>query len=82
MGKEYVILELRSVDIHAFSCQHTYDVILEPVIIHLYVRDDSIVGTRSSPVTSTNATLQGLHYRIGIVDGFFPAYFVSVIPCL
>ena len=78
----HVILELECVDIYTFSRQHTDDIILQSIEIHLDIGDDRVVGSCGCPIASANASLQGFHHRIWIVDGFFLSDVISVVPCL
>ena len=78
----HVIEELRGIYIDMLSGQHTDNVILQPIEIHLNVGDDRVVGTCGCPVASANTSLQGFHHGIGIVNGLLPSDSISVIPHL
>ena len=45
-----------------------------------YGNDVRVVGSRGCPIALANATLQGFHHGIGIVDRFHLADIISVIP--
>ena len=47
-----------------------------------YGNDVRVVGSRGCPIALANATLQGFHHGIGIVDGLLPADRIAIIPYL
>ena len=60
--RPHIVTEFRCIDIHVFSREHTDDVVLQSVIIHLDVGNHRVVGTGCCPVAFAYATLQRFNH--------------------